>query len=676
VKLRTMKTHILRTKSVLLFLAFTSCMIFFASTSDSQTGLVWHEQLSHNSGSRTFQLGPENLNLTAKASTVSVCIRPFVPHAGDHLLTIKSQNGQQLIWLAVYGAGKDQLLAFSLKMDVRAEPLVVAIPVDMLNPNNQHELMLRYLGYRVDLFVDGVLIDEEWPMGGFGPPGPLAMEVGSDVSDVGTWERAVTDAEIVSRNGGMTAVANRTDEFLGPEHRELQYWRPRGYNTNAGDAMPFYHDGVFHVFYLLDRRHHHSKWGLGAHQWGHISSWDLIHWTHYDPALTITEEAEASICTGSVFFDKEKFYAFYATRLSDRSERLGVAVSDDAIRFEKILPTPFAEPQSPFKVGPNRDPFVHREGDLFRMLVTADLAQPALDNHGGALEELLSRDLTHWSASSKPFLVPGYKSQPECSNLFSWRRWTYLLFGQDGLTHYRMSRNSAGPWTKPPVDVLDDPQAHVMKTARFGTDRRIGVAFVAKGEFGGVLAFRELTQLPDGTLGTRFVSEMIPAVGTPLTWEATALTSSAQIEKDRIRIRAADGLGAVAIENVPQNVRITATLSVTRRADFGVVLRGAGNFSDGLELMLRPALRGAEWRLLNVNSLNVDPFASIGGVEDLDRPVTLDIIGKDDVFDVCINGVKTLIDRQQGLKGNRLFLFVQGGDLTVTALVVRPLEDH
>jgi hypothetical protein len=29
----------------------------------------------------------------------------------------------------------------------------------------------------------------------------------------------------------------------------------------AGDCIPFYHDGTFHLFYLFDRRHHGSKWG-------------------------------------------------------------------------------------------------------------------------------------------------------------------------------------------------------------------------------------------------------------------------------------------------------------------------------------------------------------------------------------------------------------------------------
>src|SRR6202000_2741889 len=97
-------------------------------------------------------------------------------------------------------------------------------------------------------------------------------------------------------------------------------------------------------------------------------------------ALSITDEAEGSICTGSVFADRGKYYAFYAVRKPDRSEQLGMALSDDGIHFTKVLPTPFLEPQSPYRRGPNRDPFVFldKQDGLYKMLVTAELANAPL----------------------------------------------------------------------------------------------------------------------------------------------------------------------------------------------------------------------------------------------------------------------------------------------------------
>ncbi|MDQ2773968.1 MAG: hypothetical protein M3Y57_03430, partial [Acidobacteriota bacterium] len=601
-----------------------------------------------------------------------VHVQPLHPESDAPLLSVSDANGKAFITLAMDGPENDRRLAFRLTFSARPEPLAVGVPLSILKPADPHQLILRYSGYNVALFVDGVLMDEEWPLGSLGSNGPATLTASGTIDAVSVWPEILPDGEIAQLNGGEAEVARRADTLLGPEATQPQYWKPRGYNVNAGDAMPFYHDGVFHLFYLVDRRHHHSKWGLGAHQWAHISTTDLIHWTHYPLALTITDEQEASICTGSVFFHGGKYYAFYATRKLDWTEHPGVAISSDGIHFEKILPSPLPGPQEPFKVGPNRDPYVYRDGPAFRMLVTAELAAPTLFHRGGALEQLVSEDLSHWTMLPKPFLVPGYnKSQPECSDLIFWRGWYYLFFGMDGATHYRMSRTADGPWITPPIDILDSPQAHVMKVAQFGADRRIGVAWIANGTFGGELLFRELTQSPDGTLGTKFVPEMIPPVDSPLPWRAAPMTAGASIASGRIVIHAV-GAGAAYIDNVPQNARITA--KIAGKGNFGIVLRSVGNMEGGVALKLLPALHRAEWLPAASNSLASEPSSSINGVDGLDRSVDLDIVAKGDIFDASINGTRTLVRKEAGLNGNRLFFYVQGGELTISNLTVRPLR--
>ncbi|MDQ6706625.1 MAG: hypothetical protein M3Z85_11700, partial [Acidobacteriota bacterium] len=546
----------------------------------------------------------------------------------------------------------------------RPQPLVVGVPLSLWDANQPHDLLLRYAGFRIDLFVDGVLIDEEWPIGTLGAHGVKSVTAAPAIGEIAVWNRLLADGEIERKAGGADIVAQREKAMFGPEDSTLQYWRPRGYNTSAGDAMPFFHDGTLHVFFLLDRRHHGSKWGLGAHQWGHVSTTDLSHWKHYPPALTITEEWEGSICTGSAFFHNGRYYAFYATRMPDRSERLGMATSQDGVHFEKQMPTPFAEPAEPYRRGPNRDPFVFADGGQFRMLVTAELAHPGVAQRGGAIEQLISDDLKTWTPIAVPFLAPGYFGhQPECSDLFFWRGWYYLLFGQDGATHYRMAKSSTGPWIAPAVDILDGPQARVMKTAPFSGDRRIGVAFAAQGGFGGNLLFRELVQLPDGSLGTTFPAEMMPATGEPVA------------SKGGATVRASEGFGAVALESLPENARIAATLTASAGTmAFGLVLRGEEDIKSGLQLRFQPALRRVAWLPVEATSLTVTPLASLEGVNGFDNPIQLEVITKGDLFDVSINGVRTLAHRAPNLAGKRLFIFAHNGELTVSNLVIRRLR--
>lgn len=108
----------------------------------------------------------------------------------------------------------------------------------------------------------------------------------------------------------------------------MQYYKPEA-PYFVGDCMPFFHDGTFHLFYLLDENHHQAKDGLGGHQWAHAATPDLIHWTHHPLAIPCTETWEGSICTGSVLHHDQTYYAFYATRKPDRTQHLSLAISKD-----------------------------------------------------------------------------------------------------------------------------------------------------------------------------------------------------------------------------------------------------------------------------------------------------------------------------------------------------------
>jgi hypothetical protein len=150
---------------------------------------------------------------------------------------------------------------------------------------------------------------------------------------VALWHDALTDEEIVDLSGGPAAEQARGWQLPnGSPTGTMQYSRAPG-GGFVGDCLPFFHDGVFHFYYLRDRHHHKSKAGLGAHQWAHSSSPDLVGWTHHPLAIPITEQREGSICTGSVFCNEGTWYGFYATRMPDRTEHLSPALSTDGIHF-------------------------------------------------------------------------------------------------------------------------------------------------------------------------------------------------------------------------------------------------------------------------------------------------------------------------------------------------------
>lgn len=457
----------------------------------------------------------------------------------------------------------------------------------------------------------------------------------------------------------------------------MQYFRPQA-PYFVGDCMPFFHDGTFHLYYLQDENHHQAKGGLGGHQWAHASSQDLIHWEHHPMAIPCTDEWEGSICTGSTFYHDGIFYGFYATRTLERTEKLSLATSKDGITFEKIQPNPFAVPPSGYSPKHYRDPFVFVDDttSLFNMLVTAMLEDYPLHGRGGCLLRLTSPDLKSWTAA-EPFIIPGggagYPNIPECPDYFRWNDWYYLVFSLDGKAHYRMSRQPMGPWLRPAVDIFDDSSvAIVMKTAAFTDNRRIGVAYLSSrrddkdnGErlYAGHTLFREIIQHNDGTLGTKFPKEMIPAHDEPLHLSATALTDGISVTFNAIRIQALEGQAVAQLEALPRNAHISLTVNPNpNSAEFGLLLRGSGSFETGYPLCFFPYERKVT---LNGQTITC--------VEGLDRPFALEIVLKDDIIDVCVDQRRCLVDRCGELQGNKLFFYGQNADVSFESIEISPL---
>lgn len=443
-------------------------------------------------------------------STASTWASVGAPQALSISVTSLRTEGTLLGWQDENGVWVTKLeistsaLNFALTLDPQRAPLKLSAPLAAIGRDQPHEITLRHFGHRLELLIDGVLVDEEWPAK-MSLRLPGVMQVRSEtVSQVDLWSGVLGDDEIRELCGPLFATPER---YLGPELPIVQGWRPRGFNVNVGDCMPYWHDGRWHLFYLCDRRHHGSMWGCGGHQWAHASTTDLQNWDTHPLAVPIDATSHGSNCTGSVFWHDGVHYAFYTVRQFDGSPApLCLSTSRNGIDFTPQ--GPLLTLHEPYDGPSGRDPVVFRHAGQFHLLLTTSLN--SAPGQPGCLAHLVSNDLRHWE-QREPFFVPGadYSGQPECPDYFEWNGWYYLLFSIEGIAHYRHSRHPLGPWERPANDTLDDPCARVMKTAAFGSHRRLGAAFVRDGEsWGGSLRLRELVQHPDGTLTTTWPAEL------------------------------------------------------------------------------------------------------------------------------------------------------------------------
>ena len=606
--------------------------------------------------------GAENeLNLSGTALTLCVRLRLaegttdtpiFSKHGGHHKLVYN---------LFCTNLGGETSLGFELGTDYKDKPLQVSVPLKMIGVTVWHDVIVRFTGPKLELFVDGVLVDEEWPIGKLRQGNNEPCLIGAESTDghvksglngaidhIALWNRALTDDEVVLLSGGADEVTRRDTQILGPENPCMQYWKPRGYNTNLGDCMPFFHDGRFHLFYLFDRRHHGSKWGLGAHQWAHASSKDLVHWEQHPMAIPITEQWEGSICTGSVFFHDGVYYAHYATRMPDGRQHLAHATSSDGIHFDKIPPNPLASPQAGYDPMHYRDPLVFEENGLFHMLVTARFT----DKRDGCIAQLLSKDLKTWDLA-EPFLIPGRVT--DCPDYFEWNGYHYLF----AEFVYWMSREPLGPWTSPASDRLD--VLYVPKTAAFTGNRRIYVSWLPDGGWAGNAVFRELIQHEDGTLGTRFVPEMTPKCGEALDLASMSVKPGVSVAEKCLR--------------APRDLRLTAQITPgSKRTRFGLSLHADAEKDRGCELWFDPAKRRVEFHADDSDAGKIkETNCAIDRVEGLDRPFALEVVVKGDIIDVCIDHRRTIITRYKGDGEDLLFLTRDSGGF-FDKLEIRSLE--
>lgn len=457
----------------------------------------------------------------------------------------------------------------------------------------------------------------------------------------------------------------------------LQYWRPEG-NLFVGDCMPFSRNGVFSFYWLLDSAHHASLGGLGGHQWVLSTTTDLKTWKQESIVLGIDEKWEKSICTGSIVYYQNKYYAFYATRLINSenkvNEQLSYAISSDGIHFEKQKPNPFYTSAPGYSKRDFRDPkvFVDERTGEFHLFVASSQENPVLKHAGGCLVHLTSPDLKNWTVQ-KPVLT-GQPSVPECPDYFYWKGWYYLVYSDNSDTYYMKSRNPYGPWQEPKYQALNESWANVVKTAGFKNGRRIAAAWIPSrnenkdigGErFGGNAIFREVTQQADGTLDTRFPEEMIPETGAVMNLPVKTDLDS-KFGGNILSINAPDGAGAAHIEGIPYKCRVTMEIEPAGSTEeYGLYLRADQQADHGYRLNF-----SANTKTVWLGN------TMIKAVDGLDKPLKIDMILNVDIIDVSIAGKRCIVNRMPEQKGSYLWFYAKHGNVKFKSIQIRPLKDQ
>lgn len=337
-------------------------------------------------------------------------------------------------------------------------------------------IRVHFLPYRLELYVNDILSDEEWPAG----------------------DHYLSTYPIKDNGCSLSVYESKISKKCEPavldEFQNAEGWQPEA-NVFVGDCMPYSHNGIYHVLYLKDRHHHRSKWGKGAHQWSHISTEDFINWKIHPMAVEIDDPAEGSICTGSWIYNGAKHYLFYTVRMCDGSPaQICRSVSNDGYHFEKDKSFNFTLSEK-YTAQSARDPKIIKDASgLFHMILTTSLCDSKL----GCLAHLISSDLDQWKELDEPLYIASEDmGEPECPDYFYKDGFYYLVYSLLGKGYYLYSQMPFTGWQLPNDPII--PCKSVPKAAIWN-DRLIFTGFDGKGKYAGTMTFLEAVVKENGLL--------------------------------------------------------------------------------------------------------------------------------------------------------------------------------
>lgn len=391
--------------------------------------------------------------------------------------------------------------------------LKIGIPLLLLGDKPaEREIAIVYTGLRFQIQIDGDVQDENMPVGTLDPlSGPVAAP-----------------SPLLRDLAVATDIARiRRPPYVEEIDLPFQCYMPHGYNAWAGDFVDFYHDGLFHVLYLHDRRHHGSRWGMGAHTFCHLTSRDLVDWTDHGAMDELTEPWQ-SYGTGTMCHCHGR-YVFAFGWHTDR-----VLPPDRTLLpiLEKELAETGAVTAKAEADDPGRPPFganylVSDDGVHFtpaRKCVHPAWNPSIYTQEDGSIALYCGSGTWHapdidgpWTLVDPTFPHAGrdepMRNSCECPSFFSWGDYRYLLMGVTGF----WTAKGDGEYENSAAEGYDlyDGLA-VPMVSPYHDDRRLLGGWLKGIGWGSCLVLRELIQYPDGRLGMKWPAELMPRRDEPI----------------------------------------------------------------------------------------------------------------------------------------------------------------
>jgi sucrose-6-phosphate hydrolase SacC (GH32 family) len=383
------------------------------------------------------------------------------------------------------------------------------VPVARIGPSEWHTIICRYDGAKLQMFVDGVLMDETFPKGPLREGNTVPCLIGAEsaggriktgwkgqMDHVAIWKRALSDAEIERLSGGAQRIAALKIAYLKeppmlptPADLYQETYRPQYHVTGRQWTVRklnparkeegwindvnglIYHDRQYHLFA--------QRW---ARCWLHFVSKDLIHWTELQPAFWEEKRFGTGVQSGTIVYDSRNvsglspdpkhppLVAFWSG-FDNRSQCISYSV-DHGLTWAKYA-------KNPYMIRPERDPcvFWYQPGQKWVMVLYADAAYHILN----------STDLLTWIDQKNPipdsFECPDFFPLPVAGDA---KRLKWVLVRGNG--RYSVGNFDGAKFTPETGQLPCDQGANFYATQSWGDipshpGRRVQIAWMRDGKY-------------------------------------------------------------------------------------------------------------------------------------------------------------------------------------------------
>lgn len=303
----------------------------------------------------------------------------------------------------------------------------------------------------------------------------------------------------VDQNGANVFPASTTEDTLV---------------ITMGDVMPFYDDGVMHIYHLRNTTGTNS---LFYHPIARISTSDYIHYTDNGVALNFVEDVtsvDASLGTGSFIKDTDGVYHCFYTGHNDNGQSEGLRYN------EVVRHATSSDGQKTWVIDEDfllygyendfRDPYVYYDNTdgVYYMLVTSrDFGNAVIRRFSATSLNATSEE---WEFVDNFFTNDEGSYNMECPSFIEYNGYWYLAYSEQGdnrVTHYRYKTTRDGEWKKFERDSIDASGFYAGRLEKAG-DKLYAFAWCARlsggssggFDWGGNLVTNELKQAENGEL--------------------------------------------------------------------------------------------------------------------------------------------------------------------------------